>query len=387
MNYPLGTTELYTHLGIDKPQETVEVSNEINHFDDSGEVIMAEPVMEHDEKTNTYTVNISTVVQKIPQVAKTAAPYVSVFLVAILAYLMLFTDFSLTSAFKSLSNKPPASSAADTSTIPQNQVAAYNAWINSYFFDVTDPKIVAPGTDLSGNGLTNYQKFLLGLNPKKKDTLGLGMTDTQALLAGINPLTGTALTDAQKKLVAENINLEAVSNRTTLAALEGQPKVAGANTDTRGGVVIDKNISAELNIPSLGIQAPLIWSKDVDSLIPDLQNGVVHYPGTAMPGEIGTAYISGHSSNFSWDKGKYNKVFAKLGDLKRYESFTITATDINGKRVVFHYVVTTSDIFMADDQRQFASIGKSTVGLSTCWPIGTTQKRLVVFAELTQVDK
>ena len=133
------------------------------------------------------------------------------------------------------------------------------------------------------------------------------------------------------------------------------------------------------------MKIPLIWSKTPNDLLNDLQNGVVHYPGTALPGEIGTSYISGHSSNYAWAKGNYNEIFAKLNDLQKNDSVSIKATTTTGKEVTYHYVVTAKDIFKADDQRQFANIGKSTIGLSTCWPIGTSTKRLVVFAQLSQV--
>jgi sortase A len=137
----------------------------------------------------------------------------------------------------------------------------------------------------------------------------------------------------------------------------------------------------------LNLTVPLIWSQDANALLKDLQNGVVHYPGTAMPGDIGTSYISGHSSNYAWAKGNYNRIFAKLNDLQIYDSISITATQTNGKPVTFHYVVTAKDQFQPDDQRQFANIGKSTIALSTCWPVGTTARRLVVFAQLSQIDK
>ena len=57
---------------------------------------------------------------------------------------------------------------------------------------VSDPKILDPETDNSGNGLTNFQKYLLNLNPKSYDTLGLGEADSQTIAKGINPLTGGA---------------------------------------------------------------------------------------------------------------------------------------------------------------------------------------------------
>jgi LPXTG-site transpeptidase (sortase) family protein len=150
---------------------------------------------------------------------------------------------------------------------------------------------------------------------------------------------------------------------------------------------IDQTKPGLLEIPSLKVSAPLIWTQDSKNFDIDLQSGVVHYPGTAMPGQVGTTYISGHSSNYAWAKGSYNKVFSNLGDLADNASFTITVHTKQGKTIKYHYVVTHRAEYKATDQAQFANSGTPTVALSTCWPVNTTQKRLVVFGEQTQVEQ
>ena len=130
-----------------------------------------------------------------------------------------------------------------------------------------------------------------------------------------------------------------------------------------------------------------MWSDDPKDFDKDLQSGVIHYPGTAMPGQIGTTYISGHSSNFAWAKGSFKQVFAVLGKLADNTSFKITVVQKNGKDAIFHYVVTGRKEYSPTDQAQFANSGKSVVALSTCWPVGSTAKRLVVYGELTQTEK
>src|SRR5581483_9205529 len=106
------------------------------------------------------------------------------------------------------------------------------------------------------------------------------------------------------------------------------------------------------------------------------QNGVIHYPGTALPGQIGTTYLAGHSSNYVWAKGGYNHVFTHLGDLQDGASFTIAVKLTNGQDETLHYIVTGRDQFSATDPAQFQNGGQSVVELSTCWPVGTTAKRL-----------
>lgn len=370
-------------------------------------------------------------------VLRVVAPYLIVFVLGVFLYVFFFRSVDFSSILKSQS-KAVTSQQSVLAQLEQQNLASYNTWISTFYFDVSDAKIINPETDNSGNGLTNFQKYLLNLNPKSYDTLGLGRSDTETLAMGLNPLTGDALTDAQKLIINKYIDLEVAMNRLSLShmqnpALNVQPQgaspqqqtVAGAQTqqsirgpvttttptpaqtDTQvnfGGaqtayaiaptsnndlnaIDINTNIPGRLQISSLKIDVPIVWTSDPNNFETDLQNGVVHYPGTAMPGEVGTTYIAGHSSNYIWAKGNYNRIFSHLGDLANDTSFSITVTQTNGKQAIFHYVVTNSQQFSPTDQAQFQNTGKSVIALSTCWPVGSTAKRLVVFGQLTQVEK
>jgi LPXTG-site transpeptidase (sortase) family protein len=403
MEYPQGTNDLYEFLGAQKHEGAATIEHSLNmpaetHGDADAKqsIDNLDPVLTKDKKTNTFVVKLSQFKQVDKKsLIKNGWPYALIFLVALFFYLILFTNFSVLSYIKSAPSQV-ASKVAKANQPQYQNLDIYNQWIKSYFYEVNDPAILDPGNDISGNGLTNYQKFVLGLNPKKQDTMGLGMSDTTALLQGINPLTGSKLSDEQKNLIAQYIDLESVANKLALQTSNNSGKVAGATTSntsssnetfTRNNIEINTAIPALVEIPKLKISVPLIWTQDTKDFDKDLATGVVHYPGTALPGEIGTAYVSGHSSNYSWVKGSYNKVFETLDGLKQYDSFSITATDMNGKKIIFHYVVTNKQVYKAEDQAQFMSQNKSIVALSTCWPIGTSSKRLVVFGELSQTDK
>ena len=67
-------------------------------------------------------------------------------------------------------------------------------------------------------------------------------------------------------------------------------------------------------VESLGIKAPLQYVDEAneETYQKALRNGVVHYPGTAKPGEYGNVYIFGHSSDNAWSPGDYKTVFALL---------------------------------------------------------------------------
>lgn len=384
-------------------------------------------------------------------------PYILVFIVGLVLYYFFFTTLDFSNIFKFKTQTVVQTTKEDilAGLKKQNEVA-YKQWISSFYFDVTDPKITDMDTDNSGNGLTNFQKYVLGLNPKAYDSLGLGMADSESLSAGINPVTGSPLTDEQKTVVEKNIDMEGVMNRFALNNFNKQtpssvvspqtsqvlgakiisprvwqggasqtagqqinqftpilgvektnpntiktnPIVKGATVkqapssgptapalDNPYGIEIDQSIPARLEIPALKINVPIMWTQKTSDFLKDLKSGVVHYPGTAMPGETGTAYVSGHSSNYAWVKGDYNKVFSTLGDLPDNASFKITVVQKNGKDAILHYVVVRRKVYGPKDQEQFENTNKSLVALSTCWPIGTTKERLVVFGELSQVVK
>ncbi len=65
-----------------------------------------------------------------------------------------------------------------------------------------------------------------------------------------------------------------------------------------------------------------------------LEKGVVHLPMSVHPGEIGTSYIAGHTSNWSFIKSAYNSVFKPMeGQTKIGEEFFIY--DNWGRKLTF----------------------------------------------------
>lgn len=381
----------------------------------------------------------STPTSGLKNLSKTILPYALVFFVGLVMYYFFFsnTSFNLNSLIKpKVREKVLPLTAKDTALMELQKHAetlkAYEVWISQYYFEITDPEIIDPNTDVSGNGLTNFQKFLLGLNPKVYDTLGRGNADSQSIALGINPLTGGELLAKQKEIIEKYFDLEIINNRLAVETLRRNGFVAGENVlnsensnaysgsveveTARNGIkpvqrqtsqpavspvrgfdnpvnpVIafgDLNLDTpgRLEVPSLGINVPILWTKNPKNFEKDLQLGTVHYPGTAVPGQIGTTYISGHSSNYVFARGNYNTVFSKLGDLPDNSSFIITVVQKNGKDARFHYVVTHRKEYSPTDQEQFKNSGESIVALSTCWPVGSTKSRLVVFGKLTQIEK
>ncbi len=136
-----------------------------------------------------------------------------------------------------------------------------------------------------------------------------------------------------------------------------------------------------LIVPTLGIKAPIIFSKsnDHNQITTDLREGVSHMVNTANPGERGNVFLTGHSSYYFWDKGKYKEVFAHLDGLNRDDLFYL---DYNDKR--FTYKVIEKRTVLPTEMSVTNQGNRKIATLMTCYPTGTTLKRLIVIGELVE---
>ena len=134
-----------------------------------------------------------------------------------------------------------------------------------------------------------------------------------------------------------------------------------------------------LFIPKLGIWSPIVYGQSSNEvqLQLDLLKGIVHLPGTVMPGEVGNAYLVGSSSNHSWVTSAYNQVFA---DLEKLEAGDNVAVIDQSGQIIFEVttiiIVPASDSTVTNQQTN----GKRLLSLQAYSP--TMEQRYVVVAEL-----
>lgn len=145
---------------------------------------------------------------------------------------------------------------------------------------------------------------------------------------------------------------------------------------------------ARLIIPKLNQNVPIIftdpqkllgsdWESLEDTFQEDLKNGVIHYPGTALPGEKGNSFITGHSSYYVWDSGRYKDVFALLHKLKVGDELLIQFEEEQ-----HHYIIEETKQVSKKDVSILAQDGdEKRLTLMTCTPVGTNIRRLVVVAK------
>lgn len=138
-----------------------------------------------------------------------------------------------------------------------------------------------------------------------------------------------------------------------------------------------------LIIPKISVKVPIIWNvaPEESLMLKNLQNGVVHYNGTAIPEEEkGNVFIAGHSSYYWWDKGDYKTIFANLDKL---ESGDELALAYDSK--VYIYKVFDKVVVRPEQTEVLEAIDKPILSLMTCVPVGTNLKRLVIKAERLQI--
>lgn len=107
-----------------------------------------------------------------------------------------------------------------------------------------------------------------------------------------------------------------------------------------------------------------------------LKTGVAHAQGTALPDEHGTVYIFGHSTDYPWNISSYNAHFYPLKYLDEGEEVIVI---YQGKNYL--YRVEKRKIIEARELEYLVSQNnEDKLILQTCWPPGTTWKRLIVVA-------
>jgi sortase A len=152
------------------------------------------------------------------------------------------------------------------------------------------------------------------------------------------------------------------------------PIIAG-----KGGV----GPNPEVIIPKINVEIPVVYDTAAtnDTVIQkDLEQGVVHYAGTANPGQDGNLVIVGHSSNNIFNPGKYKFAFVLLHQLQPGDTFYLLK---DGKR--YTYQVYKRQVVAPNDVSVLGTMDKpATATLITCDPPGTSNNRLVVTGE--QID-
>ena len=112
-----------------------------------------------------------------------------------------------------------------------------------------------------------------------------------------------------------------------------------------------------------------------------LQTGVAQAKGTSTPNMMGNMFLFSHSGVDFYEAARYNAEFYLLGKLEVGDEI-----DIFYKGQKYLYTVQESKVVNPDEIDYITKKGdQKTLTLMTCWPAGTTYKRLIVIADQTSL--
>lgn len=154
-----------------------------------------------------------------------------------------------------------------------------------------------------------------------------------------------------------------------------KPKLTISNTNP-----VDKDFG--IVIPKIGANSKIVadvnpYNSNIYQLA--LTKGIAQAKGSAKPNETGNMFLFSHSSANLLEAAKYNSVFYLLSKLEKNDEVYVYY-----KNVKYKYVVAEKKLVDAKDISYLnpkSNIKELT--LMTCWPAGTTYKRLLVIAKFS----
>lgn len=140
--------------------------------------------------------------------------------------------------------------------------------------------------------------------------------------------------------------------------------------------------SFDIIIPKIGANAKVVPNVDPYNepvYQRALTQGVAHAKGTSLPYQNGNVFIFAHSAGNFYEANRFNAVFYLLTKLEKGDEI-----DVYYQNTKYRYEVTDKKLVdPAEVSYLTGSKTDKTLTLMTCWPAGTTLKRLIVLAKLS----
>ena len=184
---------------------------------------------------------------------------------------------------------------------------------------------------------------------------------------------------AYSKHISDNLRGKTYEAVATVSATQSFGSLLG-NPDLNIKILTPKDPNFSIIVEKIGADAPVIPSVDASNkqvYEAALKRGVAHALGTAFPGQPGVSYLFAHSTDTIFNVPRFNAVFYLLKDMVVGDKVVLFFA---GRR--YDYVVTETKITSAEDVSYFTMrTSEQILVLQTCYPPGTTWKRLLVIAK------
>lgn len=197
----------------------------------------------------------------------------------------------------------------------------------------------------------------------------------------------TSITNLQKQFEPEPIKkLVKVSARKAKKELKYEGKNSAKNMFENMIVYPADN---RIVLPRIGKNVPLIavsknknWKELENTIQKGLKDGVVVHPVSRNPGNMGNFFLTGHSSYYAWDNGRYKDVFALLHEVEEGDEAIVYW---EGKKYTYSLeksrIIPPTEVSVLKQPND-----KSIITLMTCTPIGTNKNRLIWTGRLVSVE-
>jgi sortase A len=180
------------------------------------------------------------------------------------------------------------------------------------------------------------------------------------------PTTGAPTTDAPTTSASSTTTTANVLAAVAPAAL---PVPEDAPTDPYADTPYV--VHGTLALPTIGVSQPLHEGVTLTAI----NHGPSHWPGTAMPGQVGNVVVAGHRTT-------YTRPFYDLDLLQVGDPLVFTMNDGS----VFTYEMTATSIVDPDGMHILSQSSEPTATLFACHPKGSAAHRIVAHFRLVDAS-
>lgn len=197
----------------------------------------------------------------------------------------------------------------------------------------------------------------------KRIGLGLVLTGVFILLMFFSPVFVNELDYAlNKPLVDESAILAAQDT----ASVQYEAQSLG----------VDSHFS--IYIPKIDVGSNILANIDAgveEEYSQALKQGIAHAKGTSFPGMGENIFVFSHSTDFDFNVERFNAKFYLLNKLEAGDNIIVYFSD---KKYI--YTVTDKKIVSPENTSALNPTGEEVLTLQTCYPPGTSLKRLIIQA-------
>ncbi len=301
--------------------------------------------------------------------------YLGTLVASAILFATLFLGYSNTASYVANNKQRTAAADSVTQTNRSNQTSPtdqkkldYTNWITKQ----NNNKYAPASEDLDGDGLTNYEEFLLGSDPLKKNSCTPKSTDLENLVNLINPKTCVPIdfkNDAEVKKFSEVINIPQIqkelikdvqtkfqtqsnevnllpksvtksfldiNNKQTISQISSQPTTISSQALSQ-----NSSQNSSLAVSSLAPISTVVVSSQISSIISTSSVDSVVLSPSSQPTIINP---SSSISSVATDSKTAEKVVQKVADyVQNYRSFDSVDSQVGLPIDPSHFVKVSQD--------------------------------------------